>query len=266
MYAIEKIIEETRKSVVYSGYDIRTREQVVLKRIKRSKAENLKREQRILEDLDHMNVLGLKQVVTDADIENKKPKGNTYLVFERCVHSLSDVLQKIDSEGADRIFAQISSGLRYIHSKGVIHRDIKPSNILIAGDGTAKICDFDIAREKAPKMSRLSGTTHYMAIEMFLGDTEYTYAVDLWSLGCVYYELVTKQVLFDGEGEIDQIIKITETLGLTEEDKNALGHLPYAHLLRTTKRSNRIESLEDKHRKVLVRLLSYCPNERSLDG
>lgn len=87
-------------------------------------------------------------------------------------------------------------GVQYIHSMGILHRDIKPQNILITEEGTVKVCDFGIAAESGSSALQQScvGTLQYMAPEVVKG-MAYDRTADVWSLGCVFYELLWRTPL-----------------------------------------------------------------------
>jgi len=89
----------------------------------------------------------------------------------------------------------------YLHEKNVIHRDIKGANILIASNGSVKLADFGLARIFYPGNEKVNYTNRvvtlwYRAPELLLGSRNYTEAVDMWSVGCVFAEMVLQQVLF----------------------------------------------------------------------
>jgi serine/threonine protein kinase len=96
---------------------------------------------------------------------------------------------------------QILKGIHYLHSRTVIHRDIKGANILISSKGEVKLADFGLARLFYPGNERVHYTNRvvtlwYRAPELLLGARNYTDTVDMWSVGCVFAEMVTQQVLF----------------------------------------------------------------------
>ncbi|KAL8497110.1 hypothetical protein ACS0TY_020694 [Phlomoides rotata] len=90
----------------------------------------------------------------------------------------------------------------------MMHRDLKPSNILINTRGELKICDFGLSCRFPSAYSPRVGTLWYRAPELLLGDTSYSTAVDMWSVGCIMGELVLKEALFRGRSDIDQLHKI----------------------------------------------------------
>jgi p38 MAP kinase len=103
--------------------------------------------------------------------------------------------------------------LKYIHSAGVIHRDLKPSNLLINDNCDLKICDFGLAREQDHQMTGYVTTRYYRAPEIMLTWQKYSYAVDVWSVGCILAEMLLGQVLFPGNDHVHQFNLITEMLG-----------------------------------------------------
>ncbi|KAJ3247094.1 hypothetical protein HDU77_008716, partial [Chytriomyces hyalinus] len=109
---------------------------------------------------------------------------------------------------------QICKGLEYIHGKGIFHRDIKPENILVK-DFNIKIADFGSCRgihSKQPYTEYIA-TRWYRPPECLLCDGIYTFKMDIWSAGCVLYEVISKAPLFPGANELDQIHRIHNIMG-----------------------------------------------------
>jgi len=111
--------------------------------------------------------------------------------------SLADILKNhkrgIAKPQIQEIMRQVLSGLQYLHSHNIIHRDLKPANILVSKNGNQyKITDFGISTQVKEKMTNVrrtvAGTPWYMAPEVILGKP-YSYAADIWSLGCLCFEL-----------------------------------------------------------------------------
>lgn len=118
---------------------------------------------------------------------------------------------------------QILKGLTFIHSANVIHRDLKPGNLLLViivlcqnKNCLLKICDFGLARgfqfEEEEKTEYVV-TRWYRAPEVILNASQYTKAIDMWSVGCIAAELLGKTALFPGEDFLDQVQRIISVLG-----------------------------------------------------
>ncbi len=131
----------------------------------------------------------------------------------------SDVFQAIKNRVLDIthkkfIVYQLACALKYLHSAGVVHRDLKPSNILINSNCDAKICDLGLSRSlfsqyfNKPIMTEFIATRWYRAPEVLLGSRNYTCKSDMWSLGCLIYELYSRRTILPGENTIDQITKM----------------------------------------------------------
>jgi len=115
---------------------------------------------------------------------------------------------------------QILRGVDYCHSKRIIHRDLKPQNLLVNKNGDIKICDFGLARAFTIPIKTLTHeveTLWYRAPEILLGQKAYSLGVDMWAIGCIFSELITKRPLFMGDSEIDQIFKIFQFHGTPSE-------------------------------------------------
>ena len=107
---------------------------------------------------------------------------------------------------------QLLRGLKYIHSANIIHRDLKPSNLLVNANCDLKICDFGLARPNINDefMTEYVVTRWYRAPELLLNSSDYTAAIDVWSVGCIYMELMNRQPLFAGRDHVHQMRLLTE--------------------------------------------------------
>lgn len=111
---------------------------------------------------------------------------------------------------------QLLRGLKYIHSANVLHRDLKPSNLLLNANCDLKICDFGLARTTSETdfMTEYVVTRWYRAPELLLNCSEYTAAIDVWSVGCIFMELLNREPLFPGRDYVQQLRLITEVNSL----------------------------------------------------
>ncbi|KAL8023654.1 putative rho-associated protein kinase [Plasmopara halstedii] len=112
---------------------------------------------------------------------------------------------------------QMLCGIHYLHSADVLHRDIKPSNVLVNSDCRIKICDFGLARhandrDLAEGLSEYVVTRWYRAPELLLANA-YTKAIDMWSIGCIFAELLGRRIMFPGTSYVDQLKVIVEIVG-----------------------------------------------------
>jgi hypothetical protein len=168
-------------------------------------------EAKALACLDHSNILRIIAMESDGD--------RIFLVTEFVDGvSLDQTLKQgpLSPERAKRIFLQISEGLEYAHSKGVVHRDLKPSNIILSNsDGIerAKILDFGIAKlldadtfQRLTRSGMLLGTPHYMAPEQCEGGRIDPRA-DIYSLGCMLAECLNGKTPFAGESAVEIMMK-----------------------------------------------------------
>jgi serine/threonine-protein kinase PpkA len=127
----------------------------------------------------------------------------------------SRIREGLDSRAALRLTAQIARALDAIHAQGIVHRDLKPANILFRADGRPVIVDFGLARDLAASSNltvagqQLLATPRYMSPEHFLGQPIDARS-DLYSLGAIFYEMLTGQKIFDSEtpaGMIEMHVK-----------------------------------------------------------
>jgi cyclin-dependent kinase 2 len=112
-------------------------------------------------------------------------------------------------------FYQMLVGLGTIHSHRIVHRDMKPQNVLIQGN-TVKLADFGLARAFSVPIRVYTHevvTLWYRAPEILLGARLYSTPVDLWSVACIFVEMLNGRALFPGDSEIDELYKIFRVLG-----------------------------------------------------
>ena len=102
--------------------------------------------------------------------------------------------------------------LKYIHSANVLHRDLKPSNLLVNANCDLKICDFGLARTTSENdfMTEYVVTRWYRAPELLLNAADYTASIDIWSVGCIYMELLNRKPLLPGRDYVHQLRSIID--------------------------------------------------------
>ncbi|CAK1580609.1 unnamed protein product [Parnassius mnemosyne] len=214
---------------VYKARDKNTGQLVALKKVR---LENEKegfpitavREIKILRQLNHKNIVNLREIVTDKQdaMDFRKDKGSFYLVFEYMDHDLMGLLESkmvdfTESHNAS-IMRQLLDGLAYCHRKNFLHRDIKCSNILMNNKGEVKLGDFGLARlwsaedRQRPYTNKVI-TLWYRPPELLLGEERYGPAVDVWSMGCILGELFLKHPLFQACVEMMQLEMISRVCG-----------------------------------------------------
>eukprot|EP00158_Paraphelidium_tribonemae_P003306 Partr_v1_DN26033_c0_g1_i2_m506 putative Mitogen-activated protein kinase involved in a signal transduction pathway that is activated by changes in the osmolarity of the extracellular environment. Controls osmotic regulation of transcription of target genes len=175
-------------------------------------AKRTYRELKLLNSLSHENVISLYDVFLS-------PGGDIYFVTELLGTDLQRLLasRKLDKQYIQYFLFQILRGLKYVHAVGVVHRDLKPSNILVNENCDLKICDFGLARSTDPQMTGYVSTRYYRAPEIMLTWQKYDVGVDIWSVGCIFAEMLTGKPLFPGSDHVGQFKLITELLGTPDD-------------------------------------------------
>ncbi|PHH61055.1 hypothetical protein CDD81_823 [Ophiocordyceps australis] len=236
------------------------------------------REIQILNDCRHINIVALHQVV----IGNDAPRldNSVYLVLEFIEHDLKGILDDMPepflASEVKCLLIQLASGLAYLHDRWILHRDLKTSNLLLNNRGQLKIADFGMARyvgDPPPlRLTQLVVTLWYRAPELLLGTPSYGPAIDMWSVGCVFGELLTREPILQGANEVGQLSKIIALCGIpSDESWPGFRRLPNASNLKlpasamSPARSlvrSRFPSLTTAGASLLSSLLSLDPNRR----
>ncbi|KVI05206.1 hypothetical protein Ccrd_016525 [Cynara cardunculus var. scolymus] len=157
--------------------------------------------------------------------------GNTvlYLVFEymetdlkKFIRSYRQAGENIPPQVVKSLMYQLCKGVAFCHAHGVLHRDLKPHNLLMDRKTLMlKIADLGLARAFTLPLKKYTHeilTLWYRAPEVLLGATHYSTAVDMWSVGCIFAELVTKTAIFAGDSELQQLLHIFRLLGTPNEE------------------------------------------------
>jgi len=217
---LDKLGEGTY-ATVYKGRSRLTDNLVALKEIRLEHEEGAPctaiREVSLLKDLKHANIVTLHDIVhTDKSLT---------LVFEFLDRDLKQYMDECGSQLAMnnvKIFLfQLLRGLAYCHQRRVLHRDLKPQNLLINDKGELKLADFGLARAKSVPTKTYSNevvTLWYRPPDVLLGSTEYSTQIDMWGVGCIFYEMVSGRPLFPGATVEDELHLIFRTLGTPTEN------------------------------------------------
>ncbi len=147
-------------------------------------------------------------------------------LMESDLHQIIHSTQPFSLEHTRYFLYQILKGLKYIHSANVVHRDLKPSNLLVNENCELKIGDFGMARgisksvdssKRKVFMTAYVATRWYRAPELLFSNDDYSFAVDMWSVGCIFAEMIGRKQIFPGKNPMHQLTLIVEALGMPPE-------------------------------------------------
>ena len=209
---------------VYKAVDVITGNPVVLKFIKKQHEAEAVMESTALKRVSHGNVIRLFNYF--------RTQNHYVLVLEKMDTDLSRILHsqrcELTPEHVKFFMYELIRGVAHIHTHNIIHRDLKPGNLLINADCTLRIADFGMAVEATTEpinhdVSREIVTRWYRAPEILLALPTYTKAIDMWSIGCIFAEILSNRLdaknrltvtpLFPGKDAVDQLVEIFKHLG-----------------------------------------------------
>ncbi|KAI9322573.1 kinase-like domain-containing protein, partial [Dichotomocladium elegans] len=222
LFTIEKNYKIIRKvgsgsyGTVCSAIELDTNDVVAIKKCyrvfdKKLIAKRCLREIKLLQHFNgHPRIINLRAM----DIVDYRNFNEVYLFQDCCDTTMADIIHsrlQLETVHYQWFMYQLFSALKYIHSANVLHRDLKPANILLNENCDLRICDFGMARGYSsehsmvdpPNMTSYVVTRWYRAPEIMLSDN-----IDLWSVGCIFAELLGRKVLFKGTDYVDQLHKI----------------------------------------------------------
>jgi tRNA A-37 threonylcarbamoyl transferase component Bud32 len=216
-YEILEQIGRGAMGIVYKGRDPKLNRLTAIKTIRfadefdEDQVEKIKqqfyREAQVVAKLSHSNIVTIYDVGEDLDLSYlamEYLEGESLAKYTKPENLLS-IRKCID------VVSQVCDGLEFAHNHGIVHRDIKPANIMLLKNGLIKVTDFGIARVPASSKTHtgiIKGTPYYMSPEQFKG-MKVSGASDIFSLGVVFYQLLTGRLPFDGENMTAIMYQIT---------------------------------------------------------
>ncbi|KAH6917234.1 cmgc/cdk/pitslre protein kinase [Coprinopsis sp. MPI-PUGE-AT-0042] len=278
VYCYERLnqIEEGSYGVVFRARDKQTGDIVALKKLKLEEEKNgfpitALREIYALMSCQHENVVRIREVVVGDTLTQ------VFVVMDFIEHDLKSLLTMMPSpflqSEVKTLMLQLLSAVHHCHENWILHRDLKTSNLLMNNRGTIKVADFGLARRYGDPiglggLTQLVVTLWYRAPEILLGATEYSTAVDMWSVGCIFAELLLKEPLFQAKGELELISMIFKLLGPpTKNDWPEYFDLPLAKSislpsLQPQQFRSKFPYLTTNGLDLLMCLLTYDPDRR----
>ncbi|KAF9423447.1 hypothetical protein HW555_001256 [Spodoptera exigua] len=219
-------IDEGTYGIVFRARDKVTGDTVALKRLKALNQNEgfsiaARRELTTLLKIQHPNIVAGREIVVGSG------SNEVFVAMEYVPHQLKNFMDTMrmnhlmfSPAHVKCLMTQLLNAVLHLHDKGILHRDLKTNNLLLSQDGILKVADLGSAREyeSIPQQYTPGKVTRwYRAPELLLLSREYSTPVDMWSVGCIFAELIMLQPLFPGTTEIDQLDKIFKELGTPSE-------------------------------------------------
>lgn len=218
-YSNKKKIGEGTYAVIYKAYN-KDKNLVAIKRVKTTKHSmgvdiSAVREIKSLKQIHNRYVISLLDVFMHND--------DIHIVLEYVNTDLECLIKNKElvflPSDIKSWMIMILKGVYALHEKFIIHRDLKPNNILVTNKGIIKIADFGLARPIGNNMTSQAVTRWYRPPELLLGSKMYGTSVDMWSIGCIFAELMLRVPLFAGESDLEQLNLIFKVFGTPKEEE-----------------------------------------------
>ncbi|XP_078438914.1 mitogen-activated protein kinase 9-like [Wolffia australiana] len=280
-YQILEVIGKGSYGVVAAAMDTHTGERVAIKKINEvfehvSDATRILREIKLLRLLRHPDIVEIRHIILPP---SRREFRDIYVVFELMESDLHQVIKANDDltpEHYQFFLYQLLRALKYIHSANVFHRDLKPKNILANADCRLKICDFGLARVSFNDAPSAIFWTDYVATRWYRAPelcgsffSKYTPAIDIWSIGCIFAELLTGKPLFPGKNVVHQLDLMTDLLGTpSPESLSRIRNEKARRYLGGMRRKNpvpftqKFPNVDPFALRLLERLLAFDPKNR----
>ncbi|KAG4118048.1 hypothetical protein ERO13_D12G268900v2 [Gossypium hirsutum] len=280
-YQVQEVIGKGSYGVVASAIDTHTGKKVAIKKINEvfehvSDATRILREIKLLRLLRHPDVVQIKHIMLPP---SRREFRDIYVVFELMESDLHQVIRANDDltpEHHQFFLYQLLRGLKYIHAANVFHRDLKPKNILANADCKLKICDFGLARVSFNDAPSAIFWTDYVATRWYRAPelcgsffSKYTPAIDIWSIGCIFAEMLIGKPLFPGKNVVHQLDLMTDMLGTPSAEsiskirnEKARRYLSSMRRKQPVPFSHKFPNVDPLALRLLERLLAFDPKDR----
>ncbi|XP_037413326.1 mitogen-activated protein kinase 16 isoform X2 [Triticum dicoccoides] len=280
-YQVGEVVGKGSYGVVASAVDTHTGESVAIKKIDDvfehvADATRILREIKLLRLLRHPDIVQIKHIMLPP---SRREFRDIYIIFELMESDLHQVIKANDDLSPEHhqfFFYQLLRGMKYIHAANVFHRDLKPKNILANADCKLKICDFGLARVSFNDTPSAIFWTDYVATRWYRAPelcgsffSKYTPAIDIWSIGCIFAEMLTGRPLFPGKNVVHQLDLMTDLLGTpsaesisrirNEKARRYLGNMKKKHPIPF---SQKFPGVDPMALHLLERLLAFDPADR----
>lgn len=272
-YSKDRKVGEGTYAVVYLGNQIATKRKIAIKEIKTGIFKDgldmsAIREVKYLQELKHANVIELIDVFSGTN------NLNLVLEFLPCDLEvlIKDTSVVFKSSDIKSWLLMTLRGVHHCHRNFILHRDLKPNNLLLAPDGELKIADFGLARSLGNANEDLSSnvvTRWYRSPELLFGAKHYSVAVDMWSVGIIFAELMLRTPYLPGKDDVDQLDVTFRALGTpTELIWPNVSSLPLYNALRVypppsrQELRNRFSAATEKALDLLISMTQLDPSRR----
>ncbi|KAK4875466.1 hypothetical protein RN001_011888 [Aquatica leii] len=271
-------IEEGTYGVVYRARDKRTDEIVALKRLKMEKEKEgfpitSLREINTLLKGQHPNIVTVREIVVGSNMDK------IFIVMDYVEHDLKSLMetmrhkkQTFTAGEVKCLLRQLLCAVAHLHDNWILHRDLKTSNLLLSHKGILKVGDFGLAREYGSPLKAYTPivvTLWYRAPELLLCTKEYSTPIDMWSVGCIFGELLLMNPVFPGKSEVDQLNRVFKDLGTPNEKIwPGFNKLPAVQKMKFTEYPvsnlrSRFSMLTEQGQSMLQKFLTFDPAQRT---